>query len=44
VLHFARLRASGRVAMPLDELCSFVSTYCLRALGAVNTTAPAHAR
>jgi AcrR family transcriptional regulator len=37
VLHFARLRASGRARMPLDELCSFVSTYCLRALGA---TAP----
>jgi AcrR family transcriptional regulator len=49
VLHFARLRASGRVAMPLDELCTFASTYCLRALGALGTVgavgapAPAHA-
>jgi AcrR family transcriptional regulator len=38
VLHFARLRASGRAAMPLGELCAFASAYCLRALGA---TAPA---
>ena len=39
VLHFARLQASGRASMPLDELCTFASTYCLRALGA---TAPIH--
>lgn len=34
VFHFARLRASGSIKMDIDELCSFVSTYCLRALGA----------
>lgn len=33
VFNFARLRASGAVQMPIDELCAFVSDYCLRALG-----------
>jgi AcrR family transcriptional regulator len=40
VLHFARLRASGRAGMPLDELCAFVSAYCLRALGTPEVAAP----
>jgi AcrR family transcriptional regulator len=34
VQHFARLHASGRADLPLEELCSFVSAYCLRAIGA----------
>jgi AcrR family transcriptional regulator len=38
VLHFARLQASGRVGMPLAQLCTFVSAYCLRALGASGYT------
>jgi AcrR family transcriptional regulator len=41
VLHFARLRASGRADMPLDDLCTLVSTYCLRALGAREVATPA---
>jgi AcrR family transcriptional regulator len=34
VQHFARLHASGRADLALDDLCSFVSAYCLRAIGA----------
>lgn len=34
VFHFARLRAAGSIKMEIDELCDFVSRYCLRALGA----------
>lgn len=34
VYHFARLRASGSAKGPIDDLCRFVSTFCLRALGA----------
>ena len=33
VFHFARLRASGSIKMDIDELCEFVGSYCLRALG-----------
>lgn len=47
VYHFARLRASGAVEMPLEELCDFVRTFCLRALGvreaATRTLTPAPA-
>lgn len=34
VFHFARLRASGVIKMELDDLCDFVTQYCLRAIGA----------
>lgn len=34
VHHFARLRASGAVDLPIGELCEFVRSFCLRALGA----------
>lgn len=34
VFHFARLRASGAIDVTVDQLCTFVKNYCLRALGA----------
>ncbi|MFN2609864.1 MAG: TetR/AcrR family transcriptional regulator [Actinomycetota bacterium] len=33
VFHFARLRAAGSIQMDLEQLCSFVAAYCLRAVG-----------
>ena len=39
VFHFARLRASGSIKMNIDELCVFVTAYCLRALGVTQRSA-----
>lgn len=39
VFHFARLRASGAIKMTVDDLCEFVITWCLRALGVDDATA-----
>ncbi len=33
VFHFARLRASGLVELPVEELSRFVAAYCIRGLG-----------
>ncbi len=34
VYHFARLRATGSAKGSIDDLCDFVSTFCLQSLGA----------
>lgn len=41
VFHFARLLASGVVTGDIEDLCRFVSAYCLRALGALPLVAEA---
>jgi AcrR family transcriptional regulator len=33
VFHFARLRASGTIRTPADELVEFIAAYCLRGIG-----------
>lgn len=38
VFHFARLRAAGNLELGIDDLCVFVSDFCLRGLGVPGQT------